>query len=125
MKRTAPNTFAIGEVNHIWARPDGDLLLEMDFGKDVSTWTFKIIYEEHEWPYMPNSYDTLTPGEITSGFTFEDNEEGDTNALMKVSIDSSTINGWKNKKLDFRLQVFDGTNTWIAADRTLTVAQGD
>jgi len=36
-----------------------------------------------------------------------------------------TVNSWRDRNLDIRLQVNDGTNTWIAADRTLVVAQGD
>ncbi len=125
MKRTDQLSFDLGETDKIWVRPREECKLFMDFGEDVSGWTFVVYIEEHKWPYMPYSYEELTPTTISTGFTFTDNVEGVTNAVWNLTIAESQITDWRDKKLDFRLQVNDGTNTWIAADRSLVVAQGD
>ncbi len=125
MNRTSPPSFDLTKPQFIWARPDEDLVLTMDFGEDVSGWTFTLLYSEHRWPYMPVSYDTLTPGSITTGMTFSDGEGGVTGALLTITIDQTDIVNWENRTLDLRLQADNGTQKWIAVDRTVTISQGD
>ena len=125
MHRTSPLTYDLASTEKIWVRPNETCTIYMDFGVDVSGWTFVLFYSEHKWPYMPYSYDELVPGEIDAGFTFTDNDIGTTNSVTNLTIDEVTVNSWRDRNLDIRLQVNDGTNTWIAADRTLVVAQGE
>lgn len=125
MFRAAPFVYDLKEHDHIWLRPWEDLLFSTDFGEDVSGRTFKVLYEEYQWPYMMGHVDTIKPGQIEGIFTFETNDLGVEGAVMKFKIDNSIIKSWTDRRIDFKVQVTDGTSTWICADKTVAVVEGD
>ena len=108
------------EAPYIRARPNEDLVLYLDFDRDMSGATHKLLIEEYEWTYAPEPYSSFIP---TERDTFDTSDE--VNGIIKHVIDEPTITSWRGKRLDIRWQVVKDGRTWIAADRSLAIAEGD
>jgi len=108
------------EAPYIRARPNEDLVLFIDFDRDMTGATYTLILEEYRWPYAPEQFSDF--GTVTRT-NFDTSYE--VNGIIKHTIDEPTISMWRNRRLDIRWQVVKDGRTWIAADRTLTIAEGD
>lgn len=122
-----PKQFDLAEEEVLWARPGEEFVIYADFNEDISAATFEVVIEEKKWPYMSTTYNPVGTTSITSGFVVEDNDDDPiiTNSRVRLVIDEPTITSWTDKHLDLRLIVTFGGNTWVAANRTLTVAIGE
>ena len=125
MYRVAPKDWDLAHTDTIWARPGEEVVLTMDFGEDVSEWTFTLLYEERGWSYAPYSYDSLEPGSIEDGFEFFPNEYQIEGAMVQLVLDEELIEEWLLRTVEIRLKVNNGSRIWIADDRVITVASGD
>lgn len=125
MLRLAPKDYDLSKPDPLWLRPGDDLVFRVDFGIDVSEWTFSLLYEEHAFSYTPYSYDMLNPGSFEDDFEFHPNEHGVEGAILTFQIDSDIIEDWKDRTLELRLKANNGDRIWIAAERKLTVAGGE
>ena len=120
MIRTDKKTIDLLESQQVWARPNEDLSLSMDFGRDMSGADFMFRFEEKDWSFAPASYVKIAEQETDSLF----DETNASTGVLVVNIPSTTINGWEDKTIQFKIIVTESASDFIAVDGTITVAEG-
>lgn len=106
-------------TNYLWVKPGEDLVLYVDFDRDVTGATHVLEVTEYGHRYQPHSYDEWTDLERT---TFDTSDEA--NGIIKHTIDADTLDGWGEKRLNLTWRTTEDGNTWVVSHRRLTVGEG-
>lgn len=120
MIKTSPKEFDLTSVESIWCRDREDLTFFLDFGRDISSATHKLIVREFEWEFAHPSY-LIDFGE-KERTTFDETDAA--NGIVKHTIDADTIEDWGSRKLVFFWQCEESGVKWVAADRTIYIGFG-
>jgi len=117
-----PREYDLMDATSINLRPDEDVVLYIDFKRDVSDLTFVAKYTEYRWPYAPSSYDLLTPGSI-------DSDQIDTSSLadgiLRIELTPAESLLFRDRKIEFRVIANDGSKSWAVSSRIITANEGD
>jgi|SRR5690625_1744393 len=129
MIRLEPRSFKLGDTIPIWVRPNEDVSLHVDFPESVIDNTkFRLALEELDWPYMPSSYQKFERIEIENtqdNVVFKETKLNEYQYRVSVIIPVDIIKSLRNRVIDLQLIGERDGRTWVIADGTLTVAQGD
>lgn len=120
MIRTEAKEFDLSEPEAVWIREHEDAVLFIDFEKDMTGATHKIILREYRWPYAQTEFSTYDDTERT---VFDTSDEA--NGVIKHTISLADIADLGNRRLDLQWQVVLGGRTWIACDRSIYIGEGD
>lgn len=126
MIRKTPKTFNLeNSFPELTCRPGEDFKCKLDFKANMTGATIDVIYKEFQWPYMSSSYGQLMSSELDqNNITLTDND-GIVNSVLNVKFPAALTGEIGPRKLDFQIRVTMDGETWVAADRTLTIHQGD
>lgn len=121
MIRTQAKEYDLGGVNIIQLRPGDDFVFFVNFEEDVTGATHEVVIEQYQYPYAPDAFQQF------EGLTVLDFDTSDeSNGIIKASLNPATVKSWEGYgRLDLRWITTLNGRTWVAADRSLIVQEGD
>lgn len=121
MIRSEAKEYDLGGLNIIHLRPGDDFVFFVDFTKDMTGATHEVQVEQYQYPHTPDAFQQF---EGLTVLNFDTSQEAD--GIIKASLNSTTVNSWEGYgRLDLRWITTLNGRTWVVADRSLIVQEGD
>lgn len=121
MIRTEAREYDLGETNIIHLRPGDDFVFFVNFNQDMTGATHEVVIKQYQYPYAPAELEAFEGLRIV---IFDTTDEVD--GIIKATVNPTAVKSWEGYgRLDLRWTTTFNGRTWVVADRSLIVQEGD